>query len=175
MPADRRANPQFAPTRSELRHYSLTEKFGAFILLNTFSHTWFSETAHCRRARGNSCTLHSDPTKRFRCRDPFHHSGGLMLHPAFKALSTKVQNRGKDSVEKYPIKQRRQKRRILPLCVVRHGRNDEPLETRIVPERIEHRIEPEQRRSERCACGSRTVIRDRQKFLQSGNGAVRLV
>jgi len=32
---------------------------------------------------------------------------------------------------------------------LRHGRLGELLETRIVPERIEHRIEPEQRRSER--------------------------
>src|SRR4029434_5657617 len=39
--------------------------------------------------------------------------------------------------------------RILPLCVLRHGRSDELLETRIIPERIEHGIEPEQRGSER--------------------------
>ena len=57
----------------------------------------------------------------------------------------------------------------------RHGRRGESLEARVVPDRIEHGIEPEQRRSERRACGRRTVIRDRQKFLQSGNGAVRLV
>jgi hypothetical protein len=39
--------------------------------------------------------------------------------------------------------------RILPLCVDLSGRGDEFLEARIIPERIEHRIESEQRRSER--------------------------
>jgi len=34
LPAERRAREQFAPTLLQLRHYSLTEKFGAFILLN---------------------------------------------------------------------------------------------------------------------------------------------
>src|SRR5437667_12286421 len=34
------------------------------------------------------------------------------------------------------------------LRIVRRGRGDEFLEARIIPERIEHRIEPEQRRSQ---------------------------
>ena len=33
--------------------------------------------------------------------------------------------------------------------LLRRGRGDEFLEARIIPERIEHRIEPEQRRGER--------------------------
>ena len=38
----------------------------------------------------------------------------------------------------------------------RCGRGDDSLEARIVPERIEHRIEPEQRRSERHGFGEVT-------------------
>ena len=38
-----------------------------------------------------------------------------------------------------------------PQLLLRRGRGDEFLETRIIPKRIEHRIEPEQRRSERHA------------------------
>ena len=34
LPADALANAQFASTLSQLRHYSLTEKFDAFILFN---------------------------------------------------------------------------------------------------------------------------------------------
>ena len=34
MPAERQAKQQFAPTLPRLRHYSLPEKLGAFILLN---------------------------------------------------------------------------------------------------------------------------------------------
>jgi len=40
----------------------------------------------------------------------------------------------------------------------RRFRGDEFLEARIIPERIEHRIEPEQRRSERHVFGQRTGI-----------------
>ena len=52
--------------------------------------------------------------------------------------------------------------RSLRLCVVRRGRADEFLEARIIPKRIEHRIEPEQRGSERHVCSQcalRTVSR----------------
>src|SRR4029077_19170696 len=49
---------------------------------------------------------------------------------------------------------------------------DEFLEARIIPERIENWVEPGQRRSERPR--SPACIRYRQKFLQSGGGAVGL-
>src|SRR5205085_2660246 len=49
------------------------------------------------------------------------------------------------------------------------------LEARIIPQRIEHRIEPEQRRSERrLPSTQRTLVRDREQFLQGGPGAIRL-
>src|SRR6266487_6363648 len=48
----------------------------------------------------------------------------------------------------------------------------ELLEARIVPKRIEHRIEPEERRSERHACGHAAIAWYRKYFLQSGDGAV---
>src|SRR4030095_2246856 len=40
----------------------------------------------------------------------------------------------------------------------RRGRGDEFLETRIIPKRIEHRIEPEQRRSERHVLSERAIV-----------------
>ena len=46
------------------------------------------------------------------------------------------------------------------------------MEARIISERIEHRIEPEQRRSERHAPAQGTLVRYGQEFLQSGHGAV---
>ena len=55
----------------------------------------------------------------------------------------------------------------------RPRRFSEFLETRIIPERIEHRIEPEERRSERHVCGvKRAFVRCREQFLQGGDGAV---
>ena len=39
------------------------------------------------------------------------------------------------------------------------------LEARIIPERIEHRIEPEQRRSKRHAFSQRAEARQREQFL----------
>jgi hypothetical protein len=45
--------------------------------------------------------------------------------------------------------------------LLRRGRGDEFLEARIIPERIEHWIEPEQRRSERARKESARV-RDRE-------------
>ena len=39
------------------------------------------------------------------------------------------------------------------------------LEARIVPQRIEHRIEPEQRRSERHVCSQCAIVRYREQFL----------
>ena len=47
-----------------------------------------------------------------------------------------------------------------PQMLLRRGRDDELLEARIIPERIEHRIEPEQRRSERCAHTHCATVRD---------------
>ena len=44
-----------------------------------------------------------------------------------------------------------------PQMLLRRGRGDEFLETRIIPERIEHGIEPEQRRSERARRESASV------------------
>jgi hypothetical protein len=44
------------------------------------------------------------------------------------------------------------------------------LESRIIPKRIEHRIEPEQSRSKRHVCRKRAVcIRYREQFLQSSD------
>ncbi len=55
----------------------------------------------------------------------------------------------------------------------RPGRSCEFLEARIVPQRIEHWIEPEQSRSERHVCGiKRAFVRCREQFLQGGDGAV---
>jgi len=45
---------------------------------------------------------------------------------------------------------------------VRHGRLGEFLETRIVPERIEHRIELGQRRSKRLVQSQCTLVRGRE-------------
>jgi hypothetical protein len=45
---------------------------------------------------------------------------------------------------------------------VRRGRLGEFLEARIIPKRIEHGIEPEQRRSERHHLGQQAVIRYRE-------------
>jgi len=44
----------------------------------------------------------------------------------------------------------------------RRSRGDEFLEARIIPERIEHGIEPEQRSSEREATNQRSFIRYRE-------------
>src|SRR5947207_14045985 len=46
------------------------------------------------------------------------------------------------------------------------------LEAWIIPKRIEHGIEPEQRGSERHSCRQCVSVGYRQEFLQSGNGAV---
>jgi len=46
---------------------------------------------------------------------------------------------------------------IFTAKLFRYGRGGEFLEARIVPERIEHRIEPEQRRSERATRESAIV------------------
>ena len=51
------------------------------------------------------------------------------------------------------------------LLLLRRGRGGEFLEARIVPERIEHRIEPEQRGSEWQAGGQWGFIRYREQFL----------
>jgi len=51
------------------------------------------------------------------------------------------------------------------LFFLRRTRRGEFLEARIIPERIEHGIEPEQRRSERHVFGQRTLARDREQFL----------
>ena len=53
----------------------------------------------------------------------------------------------------------------IPTAVLRTGRFGEPLEARIVPQRIKHRIEPEERRSERHARGQTAIAGDRQYFL----------
>ncbi len=45
---------------------------------------------------------------------------------------------------------------------LRRGRSDEFLEARIIPQRIEHRIESKQRRSERPARSQRTSVRYRK-------------
>jgi hypothetical protein len=50
---------------------------------------------------------------------------------------------GAERGSSYEDKQRR------ALSFFRCGRRDEFLEARIIPERIEHRVEPDQRRSER--------------------------
>jgi hypothetical protein len=50
--------------------------------------------------------------------------------------------------------------RDAPQILLRHGRGDEFLEARIIPERIEHWIEPEQRRSERRAHTHCATVRD---------------
>jgi hypothetical protein len=48
----------------------------------------------------------------------------------------------------------------LPLQMLLRGwRGGESLETRIIPERIEHRIEPKQRGSERPVFSERTLAR----------------
>jgi hypothetical protein len=54
------------------------------------------------------------------------------------------------------------KKSILSLCFVWRGRGDKFLETRIVPERIEHWIEPEQCRSERHVCNQWASVRYRE-------------
>src|SRR5205814_7818562 len=46
------------------------------------------------------------------------------------------------------------------------------LEAWIIPERIEHGIEPEERGSERRARTQCTRVRDREQFLYSSDGAV---
>jgi hypothetical protein len=48
-----------------------------------------------------------------------------------------------------------------PQMLLRRSRGDEFLEARIIPKRIEHRIEPEQRRSERAQSNGPTA-RDRE-------------
>ena len=47
-----------------------------------------------------------------------------------------------------------------PQLLLRRGRGDEFLEARIISERIEHWIEPEQRRSERRAHTHCATVRD---------------
>src|SRR5204863_1442914 len=56
---------------------------------------------------------------------------------------------------------------------LRRGRLGEFLEARIIPERIEHRIELEQRGSEGHGRSQWGFIRCRKQFLQRGNGAIR--
>src|SRR6266542_1540813 len=57
----------------------------------------------------------------------------------------------------------------------RGGLGDEFLEARILPERSEHRIQAEQRGSERHVCGiKRAFVRCREQFLQSGHSALGL-
>ena len=51
---------------------------------------------------------------------------------------------------------------ILFVCRLRRGRGHEFLEARITPERIEHGIEPEQRRSERHVCSQCAIVRYRE-------------
>src|SRR6266480_969577 len=53
----------------------------------------------------------------------------------------------------------------------RRGRTNKFLEARIIPKRIEHRIEPKQRRSERHV---KAAAWFRKYFLQSGGGSFRL-
>ena len=57
----------------------------------------------------------------------------LMGFPRVPVLATRI-----------VMKKSRAAVRILPLCVVRRGRGGEFLEARIIPKRIEHRIESEQ-------------------------------
>src|SRR5438876_996340 len=54
---------------------------------------------------------------------------------------------------------------ILFVCHSRRGRGHEFLEARIIPERIEHRIEPEQRWGERHVLSQRAIVRYREQFL----------
>src|SRR5260370_8877778 len=56
-------------------------------------------------------------------------------------------------------------RRLFPSIVSRMLFLAEFLETRIVPKRIEHRIEPKQLRSERHVRSQRTLARYREQFL----------
>jgi hypothetical protein len=58
---------------------------------------------------------------------------------------------------------RRQGRLCAPQMLLRRGRGGEFLEARIIPERIEHGIEPEQRGSQRAR--RETTVRDREEFL----------
>src|SRR5439155_5520215 len=54
-------------------------------------------------------------------------------------------------------------------------RGSEFLEARIISERIKHRIEPEQRRSERHVCGiKRAFVRCREQLLQSAHSTLGL-
>ena len=48
---------------------------------------------------------------------------------------------------------------------LRRGRGNEFLEARIIPQWIEHRIEPEKRRSERHACCQRSIVACGKQFL----------
>src|SRR5438477_11476598 len=53
------------------------------------------------------------------------------------------------------------------------GRSDQLLEARIIAERIEHWIEPEQRRGEwDVLCAQRATVGQREQFPQSGDRAV---
>jgi hypothetical protein len=48
----------------------------------------------------------------------------------------------------------------------------ELLETRIIPKRIEHRIKPKQRRSQRCGWAQGTSVGCANKLLQSSDCAI---
>src|SRR5439155_12670372 len=61
---------------------------------------------------------------------------------------------------------RRQGRLCAPQMLLRRGRGDQLLEARIIPERIEHWIESEQRRS------NRNAIRYLQQTLENGNRVI---
>src|SRR5204863_7454331 len=57
--------------------------------------------------------------------------------------------------------------------LLRRGRTNKFLEARIIPKRIEHWIEPEQRGSERHVCGiKRAFVRSREQRLQSAHSTV---
>src|SRR5437763_12817202 len=53
-------------------------------------------------------------------------------------------------------------------------RREDFLKTRIIAERVEHWIEPKQRKSERHARSQCALGRYRQQFLQRGDGPIRL-
>jgi len=68
------------------------------------------------------------------------------------------------SIQPAPLPQRWNIRRAVVRTLFCRGSGNQFLEARIVAQWIKHRIQPEQRGSERRVCGQRRFVRDRKQF-----------